>query len=235
MALRKVQFVNDEFYHIFNRGVEERKIFLDDEDRLRFINSLLVFNDEEPAPWSIRAFWDQRGPSSLTKNYVSEFPLVEIHSFALMENHFHLLLKQLKDNGISNFMRKTCGYSSYFNKKNQRVGPLFQGRFKAVMIRTDEQLKNAFVYVSTNPIGLIEPFWKEKGIKDLEKSAQFLKEYKWSSYADYLKGENSYPFIEKSFFLELFGGKNNCKEEVESWLRYKVEINKFKDIALELG
>ena len=65
MPTRQVQFVNNEFYHIVNRGVEERKIFLDDEDNLRFINSLLVFNDKEPASWSMRGFWNQRGPTSL--------------------------------------------------------------------------------------------------------------------------------------------------------------------------
>ena len=234
MALRKVQFVNDEFYHIFNRGVEGRKIFLDDEDNLRFINSLMVFNDEKPAPWNMCAFWNQRGPSSLVKSgYKPDSPLVEIYSFALMENHFHLLLKQLKDNGVNNFMRKICGYSSYFNKKYQRVGSLFQSRFKAVMVRTDEQLKNAFVYITTNPVSLIEPGWKENGIKDFKKSVKFLREYKWSNYPDYLEKENNYPFIEKDFFLKLFGGANGCSEEVDFWLEHKFEINKFKSILLE--
>lgn len=234
MALRKVQFVNDEFYHIVNKGVEERKIFLDDEDRLRFTNSLLVFNDEEPALWSMRGFWDQRRPSSLIETgYKPENPLVEIHSFALMNNHFHLLLRQLKKNGISNFMRKTCGYSNYFNKKYKRVGPLFQGRFKAVLVKTEDQLKNVFVYVNTNPVGLIEPGWKENGIKDFRKSAQFLKDYKWSSCPDYFNNGNNYSFVNKDFFLELFGTIKDCREEIKSWLKYKVDINKFRDIALE--
>ncbi|MEK7663831.1 MAG: transposase [Patescibacteria group bacterium] len=233
MPTRKVQFVNDEFYHVFNRGVEERKIFLDDEDKLRFVNSLLVFNDANPASWNMRSFWYQRGPTSLIGVYKPEDPLVEIHSFALMDNHFHLLLKQIKERGVSIFMQKLGGYSYYFNKKYKRVGSLFQGKFKAVLIRTDKQLKNAFVYVNTNPVGLIEPNWKEKGIKDFKKSTRFLKEYKWSSCPDYLTEANNYSFIEKEFFLKLFRGTQGCREEVESWLKYKVEFNKFKDIALE--
>lgn len=232
MPIRNVQFSSGEFYHVVKRGVEERIIFLDDEDRFRFINSLLVFNDSSPVIWDMRGFWRQRDPASLvTSGYKPENPLVKIYSFALMNNHFHLLLEQIKESGISNFMNKLGGYSYYFNKKYRRVGPLFQGRFKAVMVRTDEQLKNTFVYINTNPVGLIEPGWKEKGVKDFKKTTQFLREYKWSSYPDYLGGEN-YPFLEKSFFLNLFGGAVGCREEIESWLKYKVDINKYKDIAL---
>ena len=234
MSTRKVQFVIGEFYHVIKRGVEERKIFMDDEDRLRFLNSLLVFNDENPAPWNMRAFWEQRGPTSLLlEGYRAKNPLLEIHAFALMDNHFHLLVRQIREKGVSNFIKKLGGYSYYFNKKYQRVGPLFQGRFKAVMIKTDEQLKNTFVYVSTNPIGLIEPKWKETGIKNIERSKHFLKKYKWSSYPDYLGEENYHSLIYKNFFRQLFGNIGNCKEEVESWLEYKVELNKYKDIALE--
>lgn len=234
MPIRNVQFSNDEFYHVIKRGVEERNIFLDDEDRLRFINSLLVFNDTSPALWNMRAFWNQRDPASLiTSGYKPENPLVEIHSFALMDNHFHLLLKQIKENGISNLMNKLGGYSYYFNKKYDRVGPLFQGRFKAVLIKTEEQLKNVFVYINTNPVGLIEPGWKEKGVEDFRKSLQFLEEYKWSSCMDYLKNQGYYFFVDKIFFMKLLRGAEGCKEEIESWLKYKVEVNKFKDIALE--
>lgn len=238
MPARNVQFANDEFYHVVKRGVEQRTIFLDDEDRFRFINSLLVFNDANPAPWSMRAFWSQRDPASLshplgTVDYKPKNPFVEIHAFALMDNHFHLLLRQIQENGISHFMNKLGGYSYYFNKKHKRVGPLFQGRFKAVLIRTDEQLKNTFVYVNTNPVGLIEPYWKEQGIKDLEKSLGFLREYKWSSCPDYMEGKDYYSFVNKNFFHELFGSYEYCKKEIESWLKYKVEVSKFKNIVLE--
>jgi putative transposase len=158
---------------------------------------------------------------------------VEIHAFALMDNHFHILAKQIKENGISNFMNKLGGYSYYFNKKYKRVGPLFQGRFKAILVRTDEQLKNVFVYINTNPVGLIEPGWKENGIKDFGKIKQFLKDYKWSSYVNYIADKNSSSLINKDFFLELYGGDSGCESEIESWLRYKIEIGKFANVMLE--
>ncbi len=232
--MRNLQFANDEFYHLIKRGVEERKIFLDDKDRIRFLNSLLVFNNTEPAPWGMRAFWHQRDPASLIiKEYQQQSPLIEIHAFALMDNHFHLLVKQVRDNGISNLMNKLGGYSYYFNRKYHRVGPLFQGRFKAVLIRTDEQLKNAFVYVNTNPVGLLYPGWKEKGVGNFKKTQDFLETYRWSSYPLYLKDIDS-PLIKKEFFLEVFGKVSDCKDEIESWIKHKVDVAKYQNIALEV-
>ena len=150
-----------------------------------------------------------------------------------MDNHFHLLLKQVKNNGISHFLNKLGGYSYYFNKKYKRVGPLFQGRFKAVLIRTDEQLRNTFVYVNTNPIGLIKANWKERGIDDFKKASIFLQKYPWSSYPDYLEKGKFSSLLNREFFVDLFGTSKGCQEEVESWLKHKVEVGKYKDIALE--
>lgn len=232
MPLRNLQLATNEFYHIVKRGVEEREIFLDDEDHFRFMNSLLVFNDKKPAPWNVRAFWEQRDPSSLG-DYVSEDPLVEIHAFVLMKNHFHLLVRQLIENGITDFMRKLGGYSYYFNKKYQRVGTLFQGRFKAVLVKTEDQLKNVFVYIHTNPLEIIEFNWKEEGIKNPQKALQFLEEYRWSSYPHYLGRENFSNVTNREFFLKILGGEKGYKKEVESWVLYKADINKLKDISLE--
>lgn len=232
MPPRNIQFANEEFYHLVKKGVEEREIFLDEEDNLRFMNSLLVFNDKEPTPWNMRAFWEQRDPTSLI-NYMPEKPLIEIHAFSLMKNHFHLLVRQIKEKGVVDFMQKLGGYSYYFNKKYKRVGPLFQGRFRAILVETEEQLKNTFAYIHTNPISFIEPGWKENGINNLPEAVQFLKKYKWSSYPDYLGEENFPNIINKNFFLNLFGDEDGCKKEIESWLQYKKEINDFKNIILE--
>ena len=86
-----------------------------------------------------------------------------------------MLLKQIKNNGISEFIRKVgVGYAGYFNKKYRRKGHLFQGRFKTVHIENNEQLKTVFVYIHTNPIALIESKWKEEGLKAPEKAINFL-------------------------------------------------------------
>ncbi|MCL5011265.1 MAG: transposase [Patescibacteria group bacterium] len=149
---------------------------------------------------------------------------VEILAFCLMPNHIHLLLKQLKDNGISEFMKKLGGYVSYFNLKHKRKGHLFQDKFKEVYIEDEEQLKTAFVYVHTNPASLIEPGWKEKGIKDLHKTIDFIENYKWSSYADYIGGKNFPSLTSREFLLEIMGGPERYKKFVDDWLGYKAEI-----------
>jgi len=232
MPYRNTQLAVGEFYHVVKRGVEEREIFLDDEDRFRFMNSLLVFNDKGRTPWSTRTFWQQRDPTSL-RDYLPKDPLVEIHTFALMKNHFHLLVRQLVENGIVDFMKKLGGYSYYFNKKYERVGPLFQGRFKSILIETEEQLKNVFVYIHTNPLEIIEFNWKEKGTGNPQRAIQFLENYKWSSYPDYL-GRDNFPNVTKrEFFLKLLKGKEGYKKEVESWIQYKTEMNKIKNVILE--
>ena len=224
MPIRNCVFENQEFYHIVKRGVEGREIFLDDGDNLRFTNSLLVFNDTKAAPWNMRGFWYQRDPTSLA-DYYPENPFVEIHAFALMKNHFHLLLLQLQDKGIINFMKKMGGYAYYFNKKYKRHGPLFESRFRAVHINTEVQLKNVFSYIHTNPIGLIASDWKEKGISDPIKGKEFLKDFRWSSYLDFIGRDNFPSLIKKDFYVKLFGGEKECQMEVENWIETKAGWN----------
>jgi len=223
MPRRKVQIINGEFYHIVKRGTEERKIFLDDEDRFRFINSLLVFNDKFPAPWQMRAFWHQRNPATLSRgDYRPKFPLIEIHAFVLMPNHFHLLVRQLIDKGIEIFMQKIGGFSRFFNKKYERKGTLFQDRYKIVHIKNENQLKNNFIYIHTNPLSLIDPQWKEWKVKDPRRAVQFLEEdYPWSSYWDYLGKRNFPSVVQKDFFLKLFSNGNEIKKEINSWILFK--------------
>jgi len=237
MPRRETQLANQEFYHIIKKGVG--KIFLDEEDRLRFVNSLLVCNDKDPVPWASRAFWDKRSPYFLTKtDCTPKKPLVEIHAFTLMSNHFHLLVRQLIEKGIQILMQKLGGYSRYFNKKYGREGTLFQAPYKVIHISTEEQLKNTFVYIHTNPVALVESGWKGWKVKNPSRAIGFLeKKYRWSSYWDYL-GKKNFPQVTKrDFFLELFGGKKGIREEIESWIEFKNEIfrdgKKLQGIILE--
>ena len=229
MPKRKIQIVNGEFYHLIKRGIEGREIFLDDEDRLRFLNSLLVFNDKLPTLWEARSFWYQRNSETLAKlGYKPKSPLVEIHNFVFMPDHFHLLVRQLIDGGVQLLMQKLGGYSYYFNKKYQRGGTLFQDRYKIIHISTEEQLKNTFVYIHTNPVALIEPEWKNWRLKNSQGAIKFLEEeYGWSSYWDYI-GKKNFPFVTtRNFFLTLFKGKKELKNEINSWIFFKNKI--FKD------
>lgn len=144
MPQKIVPLVCDEFYHVFNRGVDKRETFLDKEDYLRFYQTLNLFNTLEPV-----INFDSARIKSL-KNNLNE-KLVEIKAYALLPNHYHLIVKQISEGGLSEFMRRiSTGYTSYFNQKNARSGALFQGRFKRVHISSDEQYNYLFAYVNEN-------------------------------------------------------------------------------------
>ena len=152
----------------------------------------------------------------------------------MQRNHVHLLLRQIKDNGITKFMAKFgIGFGGYFNRKYSRKGYVFQNRFVAVHIKNDDQLKVVFAYIHVNPISLIEPKWKERGIKNIEKVGEFLENYKWSSYQDYI-GKKNFPSVtNRGFILEIMGGEKGCREFIKNWIKYKSKIKKFPELDLD--
>jgi hypothetical protein len=89
------------------------------------------------------------------------------------------------------------------------------------------------LYIHTNPIALIEPGWKEGGIKDPQKATKFSESYKWSSYSDYISEKNFPSVTDRDFILEIMGGPQRCKDYVEDWIRHKGEVRRFADLALE--
>lgn len=215
--MKRPQFEEGYFYHIYNRGVEKRKTFQDNQDYQRFIHGLFEFNDIEAA-----------GKFSNQRKQLSEIPspkvrkrdiLVSIHCFCLMPNHYHLILEQIKENGISLFMKKLgIGYTMYFNERNERVGPLFQGTFKARLIEDDNYIKHLSRYIHLNPVELVEAKWKEKEIKNWQKIEKFLKSYKWSSYLDYIGIKNYPSVIKKDFLAQYFYSERDYEKFVKEWM-----------------
>lgn len=156
--MRKVPFVEDEYYHIYNRGVDKRSIFKDRKDLERFFQSIKEFNSVEP----IGSIFE----NSFNKEEVSK-KLVEIVCYCLNPNHFHFVLKQLVENGISEFMKRLGGYTWYFNNRHNRSGALFQGKFKSSHIDSDTYLLHVSAYVNLNnrvkgkPYALSKSSWDE--------------------------------------------------------------------------
>jgi len=146
MPSKLVPIVVGEKYHVFNRGVDKRIVFTDKSDYVRFYMSLDLFNSVEPVINFEQAKANHRVPQMIDR-------LVSIEAYALMSNHFHLIILPLVEGGISEFMRRVCaGYTAYFNDKYERSGALFQGRFKRVLIETSEQYQYLFAYVNENHI-----------------------------------------------------------------------------------
>jgi putative transposase len=136
---------------------------------------------------------------------------VEILLFTLLPNHFHLLLRQKREDGIVKFMQKLgTGYSMYFNQKYNRVGGLFQGRFKAVLISTEVHFIHLPQYIHTNPLSL-----NYGGSTSIE----FLKNYRWSSFPDYIGMKNFPSITNREFLLDVFRGEESYKKHTETWLK----------------
>ena len=239
MIYKRPQLVNGEFYHVVSRTVGDTVVFDDEKDFYRGIFSIYEFNNTNTVEIWLRR--KQRKAEKLLESLgrpTSQFidkreRLVDVLAFSFMPNHFHLILKQLKDNGIAEFMKKVNGgYANYFNKKYERQGHLFN-KFRAVHIKDDNQLKNTFVYVHANLISMIEPGWKEKGIKNTQKVKKFLENNKRHSYLDYL-GKKNFPSVtQRDFLSELMGGPKGCKIWVDAWIMHKKDIIDFDDIILE--
>jgi len=212
---RTFSFAPDEFYHIYNRGTEKRNIFMSRSDQDRFLSLLYFANQNEPADLKLQG-------STLSKIIEKKIgtPLVEIVAYCLMPNHFHLLIREVEEGGISKFMQKvTTGYTMYFNKRHDRSGSLFQGRFKATHIADDRYLRYLISYIHLNPVKLIEPKWKETGIADKVRAEQYLETYAPSSYLDYLDKKRSENMIlSREALPEYFSSGADFKTFVTEWL-----------------
>lgn len=224
MPIRKVPLVANEIYHVYNRGVEHRPIFLSKRDYERALESLIFYQFQDlPLSFShVIRLPIREKEEILSKLPTKSHRLVNILCFSLMPNHFHLLLKQLVDNGISrcvgNFMNS---YTRYFNVRHERDGHLFQGQFKAVRIETEEQLIHVSRYIHLNPFSS----YILKTIKDLET-------YPWTSFPEYI-GETSRKICNTEMILSHFSSKNKYREFVFDQAEYQRRLEDVKHLLLE--
>ena len=146
----------------------------------------------------------------------------DVLAFSFMPNHLHLLLRQLVDNGISKFMQKlTTAYVMYYNKKYKHTGGLFEGKFKSEHVSEERYLKYLFSYIHLNPIKLIQKDWKEVGVKNKKETLEYLYNYQYSSYLDYLGIERiQNNILNKETFPKYFPNKKSFTKEIFEWLNY---------------
>lgn len=224
MPKRKTSFASNEIYHVYNRGVDKRVIFNSEHDLNRFCLLLKLCNGTRTFDINDKF----RSGSSFIDIFNMEVgdPIVKIHAWALMPNHFHLVLSEINERGISSFMKNLTGsYSKYFNLKDKRTGSLFEGRFKSKHADLDTYVKYLFSYVSLNRIKLIddESEWKEKGIKDLAQVRRFLEIDQYSSLMDYIQPKNKRLFgsiTNTSFYSDYFSISENIWKEIFDWLEF---------------
>lgn len=221
--MRKIQFVPGEHYHIFNHGVDEKNVFINDFDFKRFLVCLVVFNDQKGSPRELSRF--VKNPNLLLNKYSPDNRdrLVDIIAFTLLPTHYHLFVKEKAKNGISRFMHcLNKGYARHFNLKNNRRGALWQETFGAKHINSQAYFVHIFSYIHLNILDLYYPEWRTGKTKDWPSVAPKLISYPWSSYAYYRIGSSQIPFInliltEPEWLGEYYPQREIFEKHLHSW------------------
>lgn len=208
MSLRKKSFAVEEFYHLYNRGTEKRIIFLDEQDYHYFLFLMYTCNTTK----NIKS-------RDTGNNFDREENIIDIGAYCLMPNHFHILVREKIEGGISKYMLKLMtGYSMYFNKKYIRTGKLYEGVFKSTHIDTDNYLKYIYSYIHLNPAKIIDKKWKEKRTKSITELLKYVFDYPYSSLKEYTN--EKFYILNPSQFPTYFKITNDHKKELFEWLNF---------------
>lgn len=223
MAIREEPLVNEEYYHVFNRGVAKQNVFSSDSDYRQAILSLDYYQYSNlPMKLSRYKRLTIDGRSTVKSKIVdSNSKLVQIVAYVLMPNHWHFLLKQIADDGISHFIGQFCNsYTRYYNTKHSRVGHVFQGAFKSVHIESQEQLIHLSRYIHLNPYSA--SLVQKIGLID----------YPWSSLPDYLKGQSN--IVDMSSILSIFKSTEKYRGFVFDHADYARELERVKHLTIDI-
>ncbi|MBI2430449.1 MAG: transposase [Candidatus Levybacteria bacterium] len=224
MPGRKIPLVNNELYHIFNRGVASQPTFLSKRDYDRALETIFYYqNSNPPIKYSRLLSLSVKDRAGLLENIAKQKNfLVELISYCLMSNHFHFLLRQVKDTGIATFMSNfTNSYTRFFNTKQERTGPLFTGKFKSVRIETQEQLVHVSRYIHLNPY----TSFVVKTLKDLEA-------YPYSSFPEFI-GKVKSNFCAKEIIMGNYKNIESYKQFVFDQADYQRSLDRIKHLATE--
>lgn len=183
MSQRPVPFQIDEWFHCYNRGIDKRDVFDDEHDSERFLQLLYLVNDVGGRQ---RSNISDRTTEDILQ-YERNEPIVSIGAYCLMQNHYHLLLKEIVEGGIVRYMQRLgTAYTMYFNKKNGRTGNLFMKPFRSRHVHDDAYFQRVVNYIHCNPAERFEPGWKRGVVKSMNRLEHQLCSYRYSSFPDYV-------------------------------------------------
>jgi putative transposase len=220
--MRNIKFTNKEYYHVYNRGTDKRQIFLDKQDAWRFFKYLQILNSTE----NIGSLYSISFKKYKKIELRSLAPkLVNIVAYCLNQNHFHLLLEQVSENGIPSFMhRLSTGYTNYFNEKNKRTGSLFEGSYKAKHIVSNEYLMHLAFYINLN----------DKIHKDMNE--EWMRVLPFSSFKEYID-PNIKGICHKDIILGQFKSQKDFYSQstssLPSIIKRKEDLKEFNNICIE--
>lgn len=223
-TIRKLVFRNEYIYHVFNRGIERRNVFTNIREFNRALE-LIKFYRHRNTPIRYSQFLQQplEARERLLRQMQQGEQLIDILAYCLMPNHFHFMLKQRLDKGVPIFVSNfTNAYTKYFNTKHQRVGPLFEGVFRAVLVESDEQLIHLSRYIHLNPVA--------SSIID----EVMLNDYKWSSYPEYLLPSNiKSDIVSRDLVLSMFKSAQAYQKFVLDQVDYAKKLEAIKHLSFD--
>lgn len=240
--MRKEEFSVGDYVHVYNRGNRKQNIFIDEKDMWRFLQGLRFFNDTHVSQNALRNILQERRKKWLVsdtdslkvpesvfhvgwpKDWPGREPLVKILCYCLMPNHFHLLLQEIREGGVSKFMQKLgIGYTNYFNLKHKETGKVFQGAYKSRTVKENQfYLEHLSVYIQVKNVLELFPGGTEEALKNIDKALEFAEIYKFSSFPDFIGKRNSL-IIDKGIFEEIF----STPESYKKFAREIIESRKY--------
>jgi len=224
--MRVEPFGIGDYVHVYNRGNRKQEIVRSEQDSWRFMQALRFFNDSHSSTNILRQIQNPLLTSDVNsadtvfrlgwpKDWPEKDPLVIILCYCLSPNHFHLLLREIREGGISKFMQKMGnGYTKYFNIKYDEVGRVFQGAYKGKTIGSDQiYLEYLSVYIQVKNVLELFPGGIREAKNNINKAMQFLEEFPFSSCPDFF-GVRKSLIIDKDVLGEIFPIPNDYREFV---------------------
>jgi len=198
--MKRYNLAPDEYLHIYNRGVSKQPIFFSERDRKRFLFLILLLQTPADFKNSDRMFKEfVKNPTDflITQNKTLADRYVELISFCCMPNHFHLIVREIKEGGISKYMQRVLNaHTKYINIKYERSGHLFQGPYQALSIESNKQLLHLSCYIHRNSREIRE--WRNKEVN-----------FPWSSYQDFALKNRWGDFLKHEIITSQFSIKKN--------------------------
>ena len=218
---RKEKFTPGEHYHICSRIISQSPEFSASGNAQKLCQTFLLANSTK----SSQAFDYLRCDKNANIEHAIEIAnqgekLVDVLCYAVMLNHYHLLLKEIKENGITDFIRKcNTSIAKYINIKNDRRGPLFESKFKSKHVSSNEYLIHLSVYINLNPLDfLVGKEWREHKLKNWKSIRQKLLDYPWSSSNFFLNQNNKDKILSgMEIILDQFNDHNNYEKFLQDW------------------
>ncbi len=216
----RAPFEYGEWYHCFNRGVEKRNVFENEYDAARFLLLLRLANGTDPVRLHALRRID---PSQVIETQCGD-RIVSVGAYCLMPNHFHILVKEVTEGGITTFMKKvSLAYTMYFNSKYERVGNLFLRPFRSRHVGTDRYFQKVLEYIHLNPAELYERGWKAGKVGNIRALERRISSYPYSSLKGYLAGHDADPILSRDGFE--IAAQRSLSQSLAASREYLAEIS----------